>query len=77
MCEPSIKVREDRARRALIKHDHKLCKTPARSWLRAYYGPGYEIVNAYNTVVLGCIHRNYSATLEDVEDFVERLREAA
>ena len=72
--EPSIRVREDRARRALARYRHRLHKTPARSWLRKY-GPGYMIVEAYtNTVVMGATNRAYTATLEDVEGFVEELR---
>jgi hypothetical protein len=74
MSEPSIKVREDRARRALAKHDYCLRKTPSRSWLREYYGPGYMIIDQSNTVRAGSSSRQYDANLKDVEEFVEQLR---
>jgi hypothetical protein len=73
MSKPSIRVREDRARRALVKYDYRLYKTPARSWLRSHHSPGYIIVRN-NTVVLGARSREYEATLEDVEAFVAELR---
>lgn len=63
------KSRENRARTALAKRGFYLRKTPARSWLRAYYGPGYMVLNC-GTVVLGCAGREYTATLEDVEAFL-------
>lgn len=61
------KIREDRARRALSKKGYRLCKTPARSWLRGHYGVGYMIVNDRNEVVSGCRGREYTDTLADVE----------
>lgn len=64
-----IKIRENRVRRQLARKGYKLCKTPARSWLRAHYGPGYMIVNDRNFVVEGCFSRQYEATLEQVEEF--------
>jgi hypothetical protein len=73
MSEPSIKVREDRARRALAKHHCRLCKTPSRSWLRKYYGVGYQIIDQSNTVRIGYGTREYEATLKDVEDFAFRI----
>lgn len=63
------KIREDRIRRRLDKIGYRLCKTPARSWLRAEYGPGYMIVDHTNTVRLGCGGREYQATLADAEAF--------
>lgn len=65
----SEKNREDRVRRALAKHDYVLKKTPARSWLREYYGPGYMIIDDSNTVVEGCSSRGYESDLERVEWF--------
>lgn len=64
-----IKRREDRARRQLARMGYRLNKTPTRSWLRAYYGPGYMILDG-NTVVSGCFGREYSDTLERVEEFI-------
>ncbi|RUW58361.1 hypothetical protein EOA16_28030 [Mesorhizobium sp. M7A.F.Ca.US.008.03.1.1] len=66
------KSREDNARRRLSKHGFRLRKTPARSWLRAYYGPGYMITEN-NTVVRGCHGREYTDTLADVESYVADL----
>jgi hypothetical protein len=77
MSEPSIKMREDRARRALAKHYYHLRKTPSRSWLRQYYDPGYMIMDRTNTVREGCYSREYQATLERVEEFVERITSSA
>ncbi|MER9223778.1 hypothetical protein NKI48_34030 [Mesorhizobium sp. M0644] len=65
-----IKTREDRARRRLARLGYRLNKTPSRSWLRAEYGPGYMILDG-NTVVSGCSGRQYSDTLERVEEFIE------
>ncbi len=70
------KIREDRIRRLLIKNGYRLYKTPARSWLRQYYGPGYMIVDERNTIVSGCAGREYSATLDDVEAFAVTVRAA-
>ncbi|RWO85753.1 hypothetical protein [Mesorhizobium sp.] len=67
-----IKAREDRARRRLARLGYRLNKTPSRSWLRAYYGPGYMILDG-STVVSGCSDREYSDTLERVEDFIGLL----
>jgi hypothetical protein len=65
------KIREDRARRALVKAGYYLKKTPARSWLRQYYGPGYMILRYYyNDIAAGIGSREYMMTLEEVEDFV-------
>jgi hypothetical protein len=66
--EVSVKAREDRVRRALAKYDLALKKTPSRSWLRSYYGPGYMIVDEYsNVVVSGAQQREYEDNLEYVE----------
>ncbi len=73
--EASLKIREDRARRALAKRGYILRKTPARSWLRQYYEPGYMIIEANrNLVVSGCGQREYEDNIEQVEWFAfERL----
>lgn len=65
-----IKKREDRARRQLARLGLRLSKTPTRSWLRAYYGPGYQILDG-TTVIAGCHGREYSDTLERVEEFIQ------
>ena len=41
----SDKIREDRLRRRLAKAGYRLAKTPARSWLRQEYGPGYMVLD--------------------------------
>lgn len=68
--EPSIKLRESRVRRRLARIDPylRLAKTPTRSWLRSYYGPGYMILKS-NTVQIGCSLREYDATLEECESY--------
>lgn len=66
------KSRENRARRALAKLGLSLRKTPARSWLRTYYGPGYMVLSG-GTVVSGCASREYSDRLEDVEALLAPL----
>jgi hypothetical protein len=66
-----MKIREDRARRALVKAGYYLKKTPARSWLRQYYGPGYMILRYYyNDIAAGIGSREYMMALDEVEDFV-------
>jgi hypothetical protein len=65
-----IKIREDRLRRLFAKHGHYLRKTPSRSWLRSYYGPGYMVLDYRNIVRLGCTHRPYDATLDQCEAFI-------
>jgi hypothetical protein len=70
----TTKMREDRARRALIKHGYVLRKTPARSWMRGYYEVGYSIIEIYHNIgVLGMTNRGYEASLKDVEEFVSEL----
>jgi len=65
------KIREDRVRRHLRKMGYcgyRLCKTPARSWLRKHYGAGYMIIDNYsNCVVSGAWPHEYADTLEHVE----------
>jgi hypothetical protein len=68
--ETSLKAREDRARRVLAKYGYVLRKTPARSWLRQYYGPGYMIVEIHrNLVVSGCGSRPYQDRIEGIERY--------
>lgn len=69
----SIKIREDRIRRRLAEGGYRLRKTPARSWLRTEYGPGYMVVDHTNVVRLGCWHREYQASLDEVETFALEL----
>ncbi|WP_316158582.1 MULTISPECIES: hypothetical protein [unclassified Bradyrhizobium] len=69
----ALKIREDRLCRRLAKADHRLAKTPARSWLRQEYGPGYMVLDYTNTVRLGCGQRAYDATLSEVEAFASKL----
>jgi hypothetical protein len=66
----SLKVREARARRKLLKLGYGLEKTPARSWLR-HYGAGYQI-SQNNFIVAGCYQREYELTIEQVEDFAAK-----
>ena len=77
----NLRGREDRARRELRRNGYRLRKTPSRSWERKYYGPGYCIVDSYNTVVEGAFSRVYDSTIERVEWFAfdylpMKLREA-
>lgn len=63
----NIKSREAKLRRLLKKSGHTLLKgPPTNSFERKYYGPGYMIARG-QTVVLGCIGRPYSASLDDAE----------
>jgi hypothetical protein len=66
-----LAARERRLRYVLEKSGHKLHKTPARSWRRAYYGVGYD-VSCDNTLVFGCWHQRYQATLEECEEMYLR-----
>lgn len=54
----------------LRKSGHRLEKTPTRSWLREFYGVGYQVTEN-NCVRLGCFNRQYDASLADVRNFVE------
>jgi hypothetical protein len=70
LMEECLKVREDRVRCALIKRGYLLRKTPARSWLRQHYGPGYMIIEAdRNLVVSGYRRRAYEDDIEHAEWF--------
>lgn len=69
----NIKSREAKLRRTLKKSGHTLLKgPPANSFARKYYGPGYMIARD-QTVVLGCIGRAYSASLEKAESMAADL----
>lgn len=63
------KIREDRARRLLIKHGYRLKKSPSRAWERQYYGPGYMILRD-NLVQWGCYSRQWDLTLDEVEKII-------
>ena len=63
------KIREDRQRRRFTKAGYRLCKTPARSWLRHDYGAGYMIL-LNDVAVDGFGSRTYMMTLEEVEAFI-------
>lgn len=65
---------ERRLRRKLSKYGYRLRKTPARSWMRQYYSPGFIITDQSNTVCFGCWTREYEATLEDVTEFTKCLQ---
>lgn len=68
---------ESTIRRQLNKLGLYLKKTPSRSHLRDWYGPGFMVVDGYtNTVVLGCFHRAYDATLDEVVAFVAERKAA-
>ncbi|MDX0193220.1 hypothetical protein GOC06_06920 [Sinorhizobium meliloti] len=64
---------ESKTRRELSKNGYRLTKTPPRHWSREYYGVGYEVVDENNIVVLGSIGHEYSATLEDVQAWLDDL----
>jgi hypothetical protein len=75
MYSTSENNRERRARTALRSLSCTLEKVPARSWIRAYYGVGYMVLDWRNNVVLGCGSRCYMATLAEVEEFIAIYRE--
>lgn len=64
----SLKSREDRIRRQLSRKGYRLEKTPARSWQRAYFPPGYMILFG-NIAVEGCGSRPWEATIEQIEHY--------
>lgn len=64
---------ESALRRHLTKAGFRLKKTPARHWTRAYYGPGFMVLDDTNTVKLGAFQRPYDAKLDDVKAFAERV----
>ena len=65
----NLSTRESAIRRSLKNHGYSLRKSPARSKERDWYGVGYMIVDASNTVVLGATHHAYDGTLDEVEAF--------
>ncbi len=65
----TLQARESRVRRALAKQGMRLQKTPARSWLRDAFGPGYQVVDDRNCVLAGCTHHEFQATIEEIEVF--------
>ncbi|WP_161854082.1 hypothetical protein [Bradyrhizobium sp. CCBAU 051011] len=73
MREASELNRERRLRRRLAIFSYRLLKTPARSALRRHQPVGYAVLHAVtNAQFLG--HR-FSATLEDVEQFANKLEQ--
>lgn len=68
-----LRSREDRVRRVLRHAGLNLQKTPARSWMRAHYGVGYQVFDDANTVVYGCYYRRFQATLEECEVYAADL----
>lgn len=65
-----IHNRERCVRRRLARSNMRLLKSPSRSHARAWYGPGYMVVNAENYVVLGASNRAFEATLDQVSAWV-------
>lgn len=63
-------TRERNARNHLKKLGYALKKTPARHWTRAEHGVGYHIADSDfpNAYITG--DRDYSMTLEDIEEFI-------
>src|SRR5579859_2201461 len=65
------KVKENRLRRIAERRGLRLEKSRRRDQRAPDYN-GFMLVDAYkNTVVLGATHFAYSASLEDVEAFLE------
>jgi hypothetical protein len=63
--------RERRLRRKLAKAGYRLMKTPSRSALRRYQPVGFALLYAARNIhILG---DRYSATLDDVELFANKL----
>ena len=67
------KNREKQARGLLAMYGYVLKKSPANSWERKYYGPGYMILEN-NTVKWGCYNRQWDMSLEDVEYIISDLK---
>ncbi|MEX0405529.1 hypothetical protein ABGN05_07655 [Aquibium sp. LZ166] len=72
LCDKS---RENRIRRRFRMEGYRLRKTPARSSLREHFGTGYLVLDSDGLGVLGFDYsfNPYSATLEEVEEFVAEL----
>lgn len=71
MSHATCTAKERSIRKSLSQMDLTLRKTPGRHWSRGYYPPGYMVVDHRNFVVLGGQHREYDATLADVEDLLD------
>ena len=65
----NVSTGESAIRRSLKKQGYLLHKTPARSKELDWYGVGYMVVDATNTVVLGATHHAYDGTLDEVETY--------
>ncbi|MDX0370629.1 hypothetical protein GOC23_23955 [Sinorhizobium meliloti] len=63
---------ESKIRRELSKNGYRLTKTPARHWSRKHYDVGFMVLDG-NHVVLGASQREYSATLEGVQTWLDDL----
>jgi hypothetical protein len=72
--EPDEKVRENRARRALVRQGYQLVKSRRRDPRALGYG-GYMIVDSrLNAVVAGELDSPHALDLEDVERWIEEDR---
>ncbi|AEG09298.1 hypothetical protein [Sinorhizobium meliloti] len=67
---------ESKIRRDLTKLGYRLKKTPARHYTRTEYGPGYEVIDERNVVVLGASQREYEATIDDVQAWLDARKAA-
>jgi hypothetical protein len=65
----NLSIRESAIRRSLKKQGYLLHETPTRSKEQDWYGVGYMVVDATNTVVLGATHHAYDGTLDEVETY--------
>ena len=45
-------------------------KTPARHWMRKFYGVGYEVYR-HNTSIAGNYNRRFELDLQDLGEFIE------
>ncbi len=72
---PTNRPVENRLRRKLGRAGYRLRKTPARSSRREHFGVGYLVTDQNGLGVLGFDYsfNPYSASLEDVEQFVAEL----
>jgi len=68
------KVRENRVRRRLKRLECRLFKSRVRDPRRLEYG-GYLVQDDCNRVVFGGAYHFYSASLQDVEEWLDTLEE--
>ena len=70
------KVRENRLRRIAERRGYRLMKSRARDKAAPGYG-GYMLIAAFgNLVMLGAEPYSFSATLEEVEDYLNQTNTA-